>query len=175
MVAPEWLAVGKIRRPHGVHGELAVDITSDFPERMQAGVSVSLGTSQPDRTVAVRGVRTHKGAWLLKLEGVDDRDAAEALKGQWVFLPEQPRGDLPEHYYYEHELVGCTCRGRSGEELGEVVELTDGGGGTLLAVRAGDAPAVLVPFRSPIVVHVDLKTRVIVLDPPTGLFHGDAL
>ncbi len=177
MAAPEqeWLAVGRAQRAHGVHGDMLVEIVTDFPERMVPGVTVGLGEVQPERFFSVHAVRHHKGAWLLALEGVTRREEAEALAPSWVFLAAQERSSLPANYYYEHELVGCQCRAPDGRELGRVVELLDLGGGTLLRVAAAEGREVLVPFRTPIVVRVDLKGGMIDLDPPGGLFSGDAL
>ncbi len=177
MDRPEaWLAVGRIRRPHGVHGEVVVDIETDFPERMSPGVRVGLGGEgeEPGRFLEVEQVRLHKGAWLLGLAGFADRTAVEPLRNLWVFLPPQERSALPENYYYEHELRGLTCVDSGGRALGRVGGLVPGGGGSLLRVEAG-GHEVLVPFTSPIVVNVDLEHGVVVLDPPAGLFGDDAL
>lgn len=172
--AGEWLAVGYIRRPHGIHGEIVVDIETDFPDRLQAGVEVGVGPTGPDRLHLVVRVREHKGAWLLAFEGLDTRDAVEAFRDLWVFLPPQPRSSLPDTYFYEHEIAGLRCITAGGGDLGRVVGLTDGGGGALLQVKTG-AGEVLVPFCSPIVVRVDLAAGTILLDPPRGLFDFDAL
>ena len=169
-----WLAVGRVRRPHGIHGEATVEIHTDFPARVAAGTELSLGHAAPEFTKVVHQVRIHKGEWLLGLAGVTTRDEVEGWRGLWVFLPEQPRSELPSNYFYEHELVGCRCVSPSGEALGEVTALQDGPGASLLVVAAA-AGEVLVPFKSPIVVRVDLQERTVVLDPPRGLFDGDAL
>jgi 16S rRNA processing protein RimM len=125
--------------------------------------------------LGVHQVRWHKGAWLLSFVGLCSLEEVEALRGVWLFLPEQPREELPSRYYYEHELVGSRCTTAAGASLGEVTALSPGGGGMLLEVRTLDGAEVLVPFVSPIVVAVDRATRTITLDPPTGLFSGDAL
>ena len=169
-----WLAVGRIRRPHGIHGEIVVESLTDFPERLAPGVEIRLGSEAPDRRIVIHGVRFHKGDFLLALEGIRERNDVEAWRGLYVFLPEQPRGELPATYYYEHELLGCHCARPDGGELGEVTALLPGSGGHLLAVST-PAGEVLVPFVSPIVVRVDLSSRTVVLDPPRGLFDADAL
>lgn len=172
--AGDLLAVGRIRRPHGIHGELTVDITTDFPERLVAGLDVVIGNPEPSSTLHVNVVRLHKGAWLVAFAGIDDRDQAEAWRGQWLYLPAQERTSLPATYFYEHELEGLRCLDVTGRELGEVVTLENTGGIALLKVRTG-AGEVLAPFKSPIVVSVDLQARTVILDPPRGLFDGDAL
>ena len=163
-----------MRRPHGVHGEVTVEQTTDFPERIAPGVEVGLGPEGPDRRVTVDRVRLHKGDWLLGFTGVADRDAVEGWRGWWLFLPPQERSDLPDNYFYEHELIGCSCRLPDGAARGEVTALLGGPGGALLAV-ATPRGEVLVPFVAPIVVRVDLESRTVVVDPPRGLFDDDAL
>ena len=169
----EWLAVGRVRKPHGVHGELLAEILTDFPDRVGAGVELGVG-QPPDRMVIVERVRIHKGAWLLTLQGIDTREAADSLRDAWLTLPGQPREELPQGYYYEHELTGLTCVDRAGRTLGEVTALADIGGGSLLVVRT-DRGEALVPFRPELVVTVDLDARRLVLDPPRGLLDDDAL
>ena len=169
-----WLAVGRVRKPHGIHGEVAVEILTDFPERVADGVELALGHDAPEFRKTVLHVRTHKGDWLLSFADVRDRDEVEAWRGLHVFLPQQERGALPPTYYYEHELAGCRCVHADGSELGTVTALQDGPGGALLTV-ATPSGEVLVPFKSPIVVRVDLAAGAVVLDPPRGLFDGDAL
>jgi 16S rRNA processing protein RimM len=169
-----WLAVGRVRRPHGVHGEVAVETVTDFPERLTPGVEVGFGQHSPEFHKIVHQVRLHKGDWLISFVGIRDRKDVEGWRGLWVFLPAQERSQLPENYYYEHELIGCRCQLANGVVLGEVAELQTGPGGALLVVAAAKGE-VLVPFVSPIVVRVDLAERTVVLDPPRGLVDGDAL
>ncbi len=170
--AAEWLAVGRVRKPHGVHGELLAEILTDFPERIAPGVELGIG-QPPDRFLTVARVRTHKGAWLLTLQGIDTREAADSLRDAWLTLPAQAREELPAGYFYEHELAGLTCVDAGGRPLGEVSGLADVGGGALLVVQSGRGE-VLVPFRRALVVRVDLEAGRLVLDPPRGLFDDDA-
>ncbi|HVN76270.1 MAG TPA: ribosome maturation factor RimM [Thermoanaerobaculaceae bacterium] len=169
-----WLAVGRVRRPHGVHGEITVEILTDFPQRIADGVEVGLGHDAPEFRRTIRHVRVHKGDWLLSIADVGTRDEVEGWRGLHVFLPPQERSQLSPTYYYEHELVGRRCVRPDGSELGTVTALEDGPGGSLLTVAAPSGE-VLVPFRSPIVVRVDLEAGTVVVDPPLGLFEGDAL
>lgn len=168
------LAVGRVRRPHGVHGELLAEITTDFPERLAAGVAVGLGIDAPELWLEVDEVRLHKGCFLIRLAGVASREAAERWRDHWLFLPAQERAALPPTYYYEHELAGLRCLLADGRAVGEVVALGSGTGTAMLTVRTAGGE-VLVPFVSPIVVAVDLAAGTVVVDPPRGLLEDDAL
>ncbi len=165
----EWLIVGRVGKPHGVHGDVLVDIDTDFPERLQDGVEFGLGEETgPAEFHRVFRVRYHKRCWLLSVKGIRDRDTVESWRGRFLFLPELERKDLPEGFYYEHQLVGLTAFSTSGEPYGEVTAVHPEGGQTRLAVRYG-GDDFLVPYVPEIVVQVDLEAGTIVLDPPDGL------
>lgn len=169
-----FLAVGRVRKPHGVHGELLAEMLTDFPERLGRGVEVGIGHNQPELFFIVTSVRVHKGLWLLRLGGCDSRERADELRGQYLFLPEQDRQSLPPNYFYEHELVGLACELADGSPAGTVLRLEKGDVGAWLVV-AVEGREVLVPFVSPIVLRVDLSAGKVVLDPPEGLIFGYAL
>ena len=170
MTEREWLIVGQLRKPHGVHGDLIAEIITDFPERLVADLRVGLGPdSGVEQFATVTSVRYHKGSWLLTLDTVSDREAAETLRGVYLYLPEQTLDELPEGYYYEHHLVGLECRGADGTLYGSVTGLDPGPGQTRLIVRR-DRREFLVPYVDAIVVEVDLEAGTIRLDPPDGLF-----
>lgn len=174
--APErqWLIVGAVAKPHGVHGDLLVEIITDLPDRLGPGVEFGLGpASGPTAHYRVFRVRLHKSQWLLSIEGVRDRELVESWRGQYLFLPELSPEERPEGYYYEHELVGLDCRGTDGSSLGAVVGLDSSGGQSRLVVRHLDQEH-LVPWVPAIVISVDLEAGVIVLDPPHGLLDDDA-
>jgi 16S rRNA processing protein RimM len=168
------LIVGAVAKPHGVHGDLLVEIITDFPDRLGEDVEFGLGpASGPTGFHKVFRARLHKGQWLLSVEGIRDRDSVESWRGQYLFLPEQTREELPEGYYYEHQLMGLECRDRAGASLGSVVGLESGGGQSRLVVERGETEH-LVPWVPEIVISVDLEAGVIVLDPPRGLLDDDA-
>lgn len=170
----QWLIVGRVGKPHGVHGDVLVHIMTDFPERLDDGVEFGIGNEDgPTEFYRVFRNRYHRGRWLLSVEGLRDRDAVEPWRGRFVFLPEQRLEDLPEGYYYEHHLVGLTARSASGESYGEVTAVDPEGGQVRLVIRAGRREF-LVPYVPEIVKEVDLEAGSIILDPPRGLLDDDA-
>ncbi len=170
----DWLIVGRVGKPHGVHGDLLVDIVTDFPERLQAGVRFGVGGEQgPEDFHEAHAVRLHVGRWLLSVRGIRDREAVEAWRGRYLFLPEQALEELPEGYFYEHHLVGLRCESVSGEALGEVTGVDPSGGQSRLVVRRGRREF-LVPYVPSLVAEVDLEGGRIVLTPIPGLLDDDA-
>jgi 16S rRNA processing protein RimM len=170
-----WLVVGVIRKPHGVHGSLLVDIETDFPERLSEGVRFGLGDSGgPTEFHEVHSVRYHGGQWLLSVKALRSRDEVECWRGRCVFLPEQALDDLPEGYYYEHHLVGLECHTAEGEVLGEVVGVESDTPQTRLVVRRG-LDEYQVPYVPAIVTSVNVEGGTITLDAPPGLLDDDSV
>jgi 16S rRNA processing protein RimM len=171
----DWLIIGRAGKPHGVHGDLLVEIITDFPERLSDGVRFGVGDdSRPDEFFEVHRVRCHKGRWLLSIRDVREREVVEGWRGRFLYLPEQALEDLPEGYYYEHHLTGLECRSPEGEELGRVTGLDPGEGQTRLIVRNGEREF-LVPCVPEIVKEVDLEGGFVVIDAPAGLLDDDAI
>ena len=171
----DWLIVGRAGKPHGVHGDLLVEIITDFPERMTDGVRFGVGDeSHPDEFFEVHRVRLHKGRWLLSIRGIREREVVEDWRGRFLFLPEQALEDLPEGYYYEHHLTGLECRSPEGEVLGRVTGLDPGEGQSRLVINTGEGEA-LVPYVPEIVLEVNLDEGFVIIDAPAGLLDDDAI
>jgi 16S rRNA processing protein RimM len=165
--------VGRIGRPHGIKGEVSVEVRTDDPEgRLAPGTSVRTDpeTAGP---LTIEAGRVHSGRLLLHFAGHDDRSAAERLRGVLLVSDVDPaeRPEDPEEFY-DHQLVGLTVRTLGGQPVGELAEVLHLPGQDVLAVRTPDGREVLVPFVAEIVPTVDLDGRVIEVDPPPGLL-GD--
>jgi 16S rRNA processing protein RimM len=156
-------------KPHGLAGEVAVEILTDFPDRFVPGLALTLRS--PDgalRSSRIDTVRPHGGRLLVRFDGVPDVDAAEELRGADLCVRPDETVPRPEGFVYHFELEGCRAVDREERDLGVVRELLDVGGRALLvlATPAGDRD---VPFTHPIVVSVDVVKKRVVLDPPEGL------
>jgi 16S rRNA processing protein RimM len=163
------VVVGRIGRPHGVRGEVTVEVRTDDPDLRFAAGTVLLTQPAERGPLTVAGRRWHRGILLLTLEGVESREAAEAVRDTELLVDV---ADLPEledpDVFYDHQLVGLSARLVDGTPLGEVAAVRHEGA-DLLVVRRTDGAELLVPFVTAIVPTVDLAGRVVVVDPPEGL------
>jgi 16S rRNA processing protein RimM len=166
------LVVGRVAKAHGVTGELVVEVRTDDPHARFAPGAILRG--KPARGGAehdylIESVREHGGRLLVRLDGVADRTAADALRGTLFVVDSQdlPPIDDPDEYY-DHQLEGLRVRTIAGTEVGAVAEVLHTAAGELLAVRTGEGE-VLVPFVNAIVTSVSLADRLIEIDPPEGL------
>jgi 16S rRNA processing protein RimM len=166
------LTVGRVAKAHGVTGELVVDVRTDDPElRFAPGAILRARASDHrERNYVVAAVRPHGNRLLLRLEGVADRAAADALRGNLFVIDSEdlPPIDDPDTYY-DHQLEGLMVRTTAGRDIGTVTEVLHTAAGELLAVNRAEAGELLVPFVSAIVTSVSLDAGIVEIDPPEGL------
>lgn len=169
------LVVGRVVKAHGISGEVVVEIRTDDPAaRFVSGNTLRAKESRgggEERSYVVAQAREHGGRLLVRLAGVDDRDAADALRGSLFVVDSDdlPPIDEPDTYY-DHQLEGLQVQTTTGREVGVVAEVLHTAAGELLAVKRLDGEGeVLVPFVGAIVTSVSLDDRVVEIDPPEGL------
>lgn len=168
---PETISVGRVLRPHGVRGEVVVEVLSDVPGRFKKGSRVTgVREGSPPLALAVAAGRVHKSGAVVRFEGYDSRERAEELRGLEL---EVPRSEVPKAKrgtYYHFELLGCRVRDvrEGGQELGKVVEVVEDGGGVMLIVE-GEGRRVPVPFVKELLRKVDVATGRIDVALPEGL------
>ena len=173
------LVVGRVAKAHGVTGEVVVDVRTDDPDsRFTAGSTLrgKVGRTGPEREFVIESVRDHAGRLLVRLEGVADRNAADALRGT-LFLVDSgtlPPIDDPDEFY-DHQLVGLRVRTVGGDAVGTVAEVLHTAAGELLSVITEAGAEILVPFVGAIVTSVSLSDQTVVIDPPDGLLNIEDL
>jgi 16S rRNA processing protein RimM len=168
---PRYLAVGQVLRPHGVRGELRVQIITDYPERLRRHPYFYLAhpeSSEMVRRYPVEGLRHRRGVLLLKLGGCDDRDAAEKLRGMLVQIPIEEAVPLEEGEYYHFQLVSMRVETEDGEWLGQVAEVLATGANDVYVVR-GPRGEVLLPAIEGVVRELDLESKRMVVHLLPGM------
>ncbi|MET1059467.1 MAG: ribosome maturation factor RimM [Nocardioides sp.] len=167
------LVVGRIGKPHGLRGEVTVDVRTDEPaQRFADGVTLRAepptGSASRLTAVTVAGTRWHQGVLLARFEEISGRDAAEAARGIVLHatLPADATPEDPDEFY-DHQLIGLEAVDLEGSLLGTVSRVVHGGAQDLLQIRTPDRREALVPFVSALVPEVDLAGgRVVVADRP---------
>lgn len=165
------LVVGQIVRPHGVRGELVVDVRTDEPELRYVVGSVLMTDPPAVGPLTVAAARPHQGRLLVTFEGVADRDVADGLRGVLLCVDSEtipPPADPDE--FHDHQLVGLRAQTPDGHAVGVVVRVEHAPASDLLVLRLADGRTGLVPFVREMVPEVDLAGGRVVLTPPDGLF-----
>ena len=152
---PEFLVVGKLRRPHGVRGEILMDILTDFPERLHPDVVVYVGdTHQP---ICIRNTRQHSQALLVTFDDYDSRESVGELRNEYVYVPLDDRPPLPDGEYYYHELIGLQVESDMGENLGVLTNILETGANDVYIVSSDESPDILLPAIESVILEIDLE------------------
>jgi 16S rRNA processing protein RimM len=150
-----------VGRPHGLSGEVAVSLSSDRVERLATGAVLYHG----DRPLVVVTSRRHANRWLVRFEGVNDRSAAEGLRG--AVLTADPLAGTPPDDLWVHDVVGVPMRDLSGTPLGRVVAVEANPAHDLLVLEDGTlVPAVFVVEHDRIGVVVDVPEGLLDVNRP---------
>ncbi|PKW25870.1 ribosome maturation factor RimM [Phycicoccus duodecadis] len=173
----DQVVLARIGKPHGLRGEVTVQLHTDEPERRFADGTVLAteageGTGVP-RALTIRSTRVHQGVWLLAFEEIPDRTGAEGLRGTRLVIDASELGEPADDEadtFAERDLVGLAVVDPAGAPLGEVVALVVGAAQDRLVVRLADGREGQVPFVAALVPEVDLAAGRLVLDAPAGLF-----
>ncbi len=168
----ESVPIGRVVRPHGVRGELVVESYSELLGSLAAGSSVEISGAGP----TVRSARRHKDRSLIGLVGVDDRDAAEALRGLELAVVVDLSEPLPEGTYYRWQIIGLTVVTDDGKELGTITDILETGANDVYEVTApGAKPGaeLLLPAIAEVILQVDLEAGRMTVKLPDGLRVSD--
>ena len=157
------VCVGRVLVPHGLRGELKVESLTDFPERFRAGARLWL-RGEPRR---VRSSRWQGRAAYLQIEGVEDRTAAEALRGEELYVPRAMAIRAPD-VYYQHDIVGLRVETSDGETLGGVESIFATGANDVFVVRS-EQGELLLPAIDDVIKQVDLEGGRVVVELLPGL------
>ena len=155
---PKRVALAAVAGAHGIKGEVRLKLFADSIASLKAHKNVYVG----GELRAMRDLRDANKTAIARFDGVSDRTAAEALRGQLVEVDRAALPPLEEGEYYHADLVGLPCVDEAGTVLGSVAEIVNFGAGDLIEVLLADGKRSLIPFRDPIAVLGDDK---VVLDP----------
>ena len=154
---PEYLVVGFLRRPHGVRGEMLMDLHTDFPGRLKTGKTVFVGDSYEPKVIA--SLRPRAADMLVRFRGIKTPEDAGLYRNTWVYVPTADRPELPEGEYYHHQLIGLNVVTDEDCELGVLMDILETGANDVYVVRDSSGKEVLLPAISQVVLDIDLAGR----------------
>ena len=170
----EYFIIGRVRRAHGIRGELVVETLTDAPDAIFApGRRVFVGTTKGDLAAPRQELRVlratpFKDGLIVAFAGITDRTAAEAWRGRHFLVPESEVPPPSSDEIFVHELVGMRVAHVNGQDIGVVTQVLELPQGFVLEVQS-HARSVLLPFNEQTVTMVDSASRVIQVDPVEGL------
>ena len=169
----KWMSIGEIVSPQGLRGDIRVKPSSDFPERFTKPGKrwIQKNNEIPTEIKLKRGTLIPgKSIYILSIEGVSNRNAAEEIIGWKLVIPSDNRPFLSKDEYHYFDLIGLEARrGPQKTLIGYVTDLIKGGN-DLLEIELVGGKKVLVPFVKEIVPEIEIKEQWLLINPPPGLF-----
>lgn len=156
---PQYLTIGKVLRPHGIRGELRLEIHTDSPTHLDDVEKVYIGEKR--KAYPLLGYRLHQGVLLITIKGVEDRTLAETFREQLVAVKMADAAPLKEGEFYHHQILGLNVVTDEGEALGQVSEIITTGANDVYVVQ-GQGGEVLLPA---------IKSVVLKIEPPQMTVH----
>ncbi len=163
------ICLGEISTAHGVRGLVRIRIYGDDPQSLMA-YGPLFTTESGDKTITVRLKNAANKFWIAEIDGVADRNAAEALRGTklWIDRDKLPEPEGDDEFYYE-DLIGMTVRTEEEGDIGTVIAVENFGASDLLEVKPPVGAPFYVPFADEYIVEVNMPTNAITVIIPQGL------
>ena len=156
---PVYLASGFLRRPHGVQGEIIMDLHTDFPQRIKSGRKVLIGEKHQPHTFDT--VRPYADGLLVSFRGVDTPEDAGKFRNQWVYVKAAEVPPLPEGQHYQYELIGLDVVDENGTPLGKLAEILETGANDVYIVRDDSGKEILLPAIPSVILDLDMDRRLL--------------
>lgn len=164
---PEFLVIGKIRKPHGIKGEFLMAVLTDFPERIQPGNRYFLGKKHIPATI--KTIRHHNKGLLVRFDEFDNPQDAGEHRNQFVFTRVEDLPPLPEGEFYQHELIGLEVVTDEGKSLGNLTEVIETGANHVYVVKPEEGKEILVPAIDDVILSVDIEAKKMLIKPLSGM------
>ncbi|MCJ7695519.1 MAG: ribosome maturation factor RimM [Anaerolineaceae bacterium] len=163
---PAFLIVGHLQKAHGIRGEIAMLVITDFPERLERGKVVWVG--EDHKPLTITNIRWKQNLMLLSFSGIEIRELVSQLTNQHVYVKSDDLPKLPSGQYYHHQLIGMKVFEGS-NYLGELNEIIVTGANDVFVVSLLDGKELLLPDIKDVVLGIDLLEKRIQVSIPEGL------
>lgn len=161
---PTFIIVGKLGRPHGIAGEIVLQLQTHFPNRLVSGKEIFLGDTHLPYTI-----ESSRGAGkelILKFPEITNREEVAKLTNLFVYVRLDTLPKLKEGEYYYHQLIGCSVFDQSDKLLGVLTEILETRANDVYLVKADDGAEVLLPAIPDVIIQVDIDQKKIIANPP---------
>ncbi len=158
---PVYLTIGRVRRPHGVKGEILSELVTEHPENIVAGKKVLIGDSLIPCVIS--RIRQADKLWLVSFEGYDDCQMVEGFRNQQIYIYFKDAAPLPEGSFYHHEIIGMRVFDENEELLGMVSEIVVTGANDVYVVSQDSGAEILIPAIKSVIMKMDRESRSMVV------------
>lgn len=167
---PEYAIVGRFGRPRGISGEININPLTDNPERFHKEETFWIESDSGFTKLGSVTFRFISGKPVAKIDGVDSREQVRLLTNKYLFIRSTDLGELPEGNYYHFDLIGCRVIDKDNRELGRVCNIESYPANDVWVIESKDGDKYLFPAVEQFIDKVDIETKLIVINPPEGIF-----
>jgi len=160
---PVYMAVGRLRRTHGIKGEILFEMTTEESDNVKPGRQFFIGEKKIPVTIA--SLRQTNKLWLVSLEGFSNNESVEIYRNQTIYADAAQLLPLPEGRFYHHEVIGMKVEDEQHTLLGVVTEILVTGANDVYVVRTPDDSEILIPAVKAVVLNIDPENHIITIRP----------
>lgn len=164
----KFVAVARLRRAHGLKGEVLAEIVTDFPDRLIPEAIFLFGVEKNPMTI--KAVRNHNDGLLLTFEGVGSRDFWQGKQNQYLYSSIDDLPELQENEFYEHEIIGLEVVDLDGKNWGKVSEILQTGANDVYAIVDANGAERLIPATTEVIKEIDISQNLIRIELIAGIF-----
>jgi 16S rRNA processing protein RimM len=161
---PLSVAIGKIRRPHGVKGEVVFEPYPEYSHSLKKGKVILVGNKK--EAYSIQTIRKMDQNYLILFDGLDDCDKVSHLRNQLVYIRTSLLVPLPKGHYYPHQVLGMQVVDEEGKVLGILNEVLLTGANDVYVIKNGDEEEVLLPAIESVIIGVDCEKKVVTVRLP---------
>ena len=161
---PEFLVAGKLRKSHGLNGEMSIELLTDHPELLKQGFPVFIGRGYEKYIISSFRMADKLG--LIKLEGFNDPESLRAFSNAYLYFETKGMPALEEEEYYHHELIGLEVRSEDGVVMGTLTEIIVTGANDVYVITPNNGSKdLLIPAIKSVIKKIDIESRQMVISP----------
>lgn len=161
---PEFLVAGKLRKSHGLNGEMWIEVLTDYPELFNQDIPVFI--SEKFKEILVKSFRQAGKLGLIRFEGFDTSESLRAFNNEYLYFESKNMPALQEEEYYHHELIGLEVRDENGEVLGTLTEILETGANDVYVITLRDGKKdLLIPAIKSVIQKIDIESKLMVISP----------
>jgi 16S rRNA processing protein RimM len=163
---PGFLSIGILRKPHGIKGEIKMEVWTDFPERIKDGKEVFIGERKEKFTV--KSFRRINDGFLIFLNGIETTEIINQWIKKIVYVNSKDLPHLDDRHFYHHQVIGLDVFTTKGVHLGKIVEIIRTGSNDVYVIqnKEQNTADLLIPAISSVILNVSLKDNRIIINPP---------
>ena len=157
--------IGEIVAAHGIKGNVKIRTFTDSPENIKKYKEIFLGAEHEKVEISFQS--STQDIALCRIKGVEDRNAAEALKGKKLYIKKSALSKPKKNEYYLHDLVGCEARHINGSKLGEVISVNNFGAGDIIEIALSQSKKTeMYAINANNIPEVNIQKKYIIVNPP---------